>query len=544
MGASAQTGDPTDLPVLSADVPRGAGTIETGPAVTPTVKTIDGAISDWTGTGSGYAGTLLYSHGELIYQDHLFDAYGADDGRDAQRTGLTDPLEEEAPSTYRIDALMAQADAPGQLGIDTPPQVSYDDTYGDTLDHQDHADLNELRLASDGQDLFILARTTTLRPEDRTALLLLADTGGDPATREIPFNSGLSSEVADVAVFLTGTGGRVVDLASGQEIVLAEGSVARNDSDFVNALEARIPGSLLAGESLSLTAATGTAASDGAGFEDLALEEGNGDNPNVANVAFRFDEPVRTWFDKQQALALHAAPSTRSSSTSTSPRSPPASPRRGRRAPATTTASSPRSERISREQGLDGIHQHYGVYLPEADRTGSPLPLQWWLHWRGGNAHTAGAVIPGCSRTSARTDSDRHLAAAAGARRRGTSARPRRRRRGVGRRARPLPDRRGPRVRHRPLDGRLGLVPAVGAVPRPLRPPMPVAGPVTQGAWTGVDVPGCDDLPYERTTRPATSPPTAAAPATSTRGGCSRTSATSRSRSSRAPPTSSSRSAA
>ena len=479
VGASAQTGDPTDLPVLSADVPRGAGTIETGPAVTPTVKTIDGAISDWTGTGSGYAGTLLYSHGELIYQDHLFDAYGADDGRDAQRTGLTDPLEEEAPSTYRIDALMAQADAPGQLGVDTPPQVSYDDTYGDTLDHQDHADLNELRLASDGQDLFILARTTTLRPEDRTALLLLADTGGDPATREIPFNSGLSSEVADVAVFLTGTGGRVVDLASGQEIVLAEGSVARNDSDFVNALEARIPGSLLAGESLSLTAATGTAASDGAGFEDLALEEGNGDNPNVANVAFRLDEPVRTWFDKQQALSLHAG--------TIDPFFRPVDTAQARLRLLRDVRPRPRLPRPHLRVGLHPRRsagerprrrlQHYGVYLPES-YDGIPLPLQWWLHWRGGNAHTAASVVPKMFKQLGE-DRDTIVVSPSG---RGTrtwyngrghvDVRP-----GVGRRVRHLRRRPDTRVRDRALDGRLGFVPAQRPLSRiASRLPLPLRG--------------------------------------------------------------------
>jgi S-formylglutathione hydrolase FrmB len=52
------------------------------------------------------------------------------------------------------------------------------------------------------------------------------------------------------------------------------------------------------------------------------------------------------------------------------------------------------AESLSREQGMDGSAQRYGVYLPAGWREGRPAPLQLWLHWRGGDAHAAGNVIP------------------------------------------------------------------------------------------------------------------------------------------------------
>ena len=78
---------------------------------------------------------------------------------------------------------------------------------------------------------------------------------------------------------------------------------------------------------------------------------------------------------------------------------------------------------------------------------GEPTPLQLWLHWRGGNAHSAGAAIPGMFRDLGDAPRrDRRLAArprhVVVVRRQG----PRRRRAGVGRRARPLHGRREPRA--------------------------------------------------------------------------------------------------
>src|SRR5205823_9586061 len=90
-----------------------AGAKRAGPHVA------DGNLADWVGTPTSYGGTAAYSRGEYIYTDHLFDAYGADDGRDAQRDQVLDPLAQAAPSTYRAEPLF-QANLPGEIGAPNP----------------------------------------------------------------------------------------------------------------------------------------------------------------------------------------------------------------------------------------------------------------------------------------------------------------------------------------------------------------------------------------------------------------------------------------
>ena len=51
-----------------------------------------------------------------------------------------------------------------------------------------------------------------------------------------------------------------------------------------------------------------------------------------------------------------------------------------------------------REQGQEGIVQPYGIYFPQSYDPQKATPLQLWLHWRGGTAHSAGAAIPGMFR--------------------------------------------------------------------------------------------------------------------------------------------------
>ena len=209
-GAHAQvpSGDPQDLPVLSAEVPRGRATLVPSEGPAPVAKAIDGNVSDWVGVPSRYGGTAVYSAGELVYQDHLFDAHGADDGRDATRFEQTDQLEELEPGFYRLDAL-AQADAAGELGVPAPEQYSYGESYGDATSHQDAADLLELRVATDATNIYVVGRTTTMTDATSTGLLLLADTNKDSALGEVPFNSGLVTDTADVAVLLAGGRGLV-----------------------------------------------------------------------------------------------------------------------------------------------------------------------------------------------------------------------------------------------------------------------------------------------------------------------------------------------
>jgi poly(3-hydroxybutyrate) depolymerase len=389
--AAAQAVDPaaTDLPFFAREVPRGTWTTESTGAGTATPKAIDGDIGDWTGDISRYGGTMAYSNGELVYQDHLFDAHGPDDGRDRSRIDRFQPVEGTFPEIYRIEAL-AQADVSGELGIPAPEEVSYNDSFGDADPHQDQADLVEVRVARAAGTLNLLARTTTMTTGE-TALLVLADTGGEPATRTIPFNAGITSGTADLAFFLTGTGGAVADLSSGAITALGAGSVATNTDGFTNAIEAALP---LADGPVQLAIASGMSnASDG--FAPLTIET-NDEVPhaNLANVAFRADEPSRVWFDRNQALALHGGSIDEFFLALDDAKL--ASAVRERVVPGTGGYHDRifiSSDLVAREGGRNGRFQHYGVYLP-SDYTGEPVPLQWWLHWRGGNAHSGAAIVP------------------------------------------------------------------------------------------------------------------------------------------------------
>ena len=132
---------------------------------------------------------------------------------------------------------------------------------------------------------------------------------------------------------------------------------------------------------------------DGGKLKTLGLQ------PNVANVAFRTDRAGARLVGQAagpRPLPRHDRP--RSSRRADLGRMAARRVRAlRRRDPATTTASSAPT-RASPRSGEDGILQHYGVYLPESYRAGEPSPVQWWFHFRGGNAHIAAAVVPGIFR--------------------------------------------------------------------------------------------------------------------------------------------------
>jgi pimeloyl-ACP methyl ester carboxylesterase len=380
-------------PVLSAEVPAGGGrTAALADAAHP--KEVDGRIGDWRGTRPGFGGAVLLSAGELLYEDHLFDAWGPDDGRDAERLAIQDPLMEAVPETYRIDPAL-QANLPGEFGLPAPEQLEYSTNYGD-LEHADQADLAELRLAASRRDLFVLARTTTMlegparegEQPVRTGLLLLFDTGG-PETEPlpVPFGAGITSERADTAVLFVEDRGWVADLRSGAVVSLPADSVVTQPRGYRNAIEARVPRAML-GSVEAVAAATGLAEPGGDRLKALGL------GANLANVAFRTGEPVRDWWDKRQALALHAgtidpffqdvdlARLTSGANESWTP----------------TAGYHERifasKHKISEEKGREGIRQHYGVYLPSEYHAGKASPLQFWMHWRGGSANAGAALAP------------------------------------------------------------------------------------------------------------------------------------------------------
>jgi S-formylglutathione hydrolase FrmB len=388
-----------DLPVFRTQVPAGGGTtVELKPAFDPPRTKVDADPASWRGVLPGYGGAMDYSHGELVYEDHIFDAWGPDNGQNTARLKVLNPLTATLPEFYRLDP--AYQYLPGEFGIPTGP-LTPSTNYGEDP-YEAQADLSQVRLATDARrNLWMLARTTTM--DDRnpaTALLVLLDThpgstrpaNSPTTTYKVPFNSGLTTARGDIAVFLHGSYGAWVDLRHPTEIHrLPLGSVATNAKGYTNAIEAKLPAFLLQGATrrVGIAVAAGLADKSGIQLASLPLQ------PNVANVAFRTDEPARNWFDEDQALELYKGTIDEFFTTADLSRMAAGANQRYVPGPGYHERIFTSSRAISQEGGMDGILQHYGVYLPTTYRAGNPTPTQYWFHFRGGDANIAAAVVPG-----------------------------------------------------------------------------------------------------------------------------------------------------
>jgi hypothetical protein len=114
-GAATAVAD-VEPPVLHAEQRRGTADVTPMPDQAPTGKKVDGRTDDWTGDAPGFSGFSAYSRGELVHTDFLFDAFGADDGDDAERVARNDALEQALPGAYRLEPTY-QYDVGGELGV-------------------------------------------------------------------------------------------------------------------------------------------------------------------------------------------------------------------------------------------------------------------------------------------------------------------------------------------------------------------------------------------------------------------------------------------
>jgi dienelactone hydrolase len=398
-------------PVLHVQQKRGTAVTTELPSVTPTPKTVDGRTDDWVGEAPGFSGLSSYSAGELVHADYLFDAFGADDGDDAERVGRNDALEERHPGFYRLEPTY-QYDAAGQLGAPTGPLgVKGEPVYGDARDtdgrgHVAAADLREVRVAADADTVHLLVRTTTMTADRSAGVVVLADTVDGSPAYDVPFGSGLRTSSGDVALFLSQDGGVAIDLATKQRATL---TVAASSADHDNALEAAIPRELLeqAAKALPEQANGKAKGHDKRGLR-LALAAGVADGPerlvdlksdradvgNLANIAFRPAEPVRIRFDKRQAFALSKATidpffTEIDLAGLTTGRTEAFRPGPGYHERQFRSTSA-----ISTEGDVDGIWQPYGVYVPTSYDGTKKTRTTYWMHWRGGDTHDAAVVSP------------------------------------------------------------------------------------------------------------------------------------------------------
>ncbi len=385
--------EPITPPVAGPEAPGPTQQATDRGSARPTRKKVDGSIGDWTGAAARYGGASTYSRGEFIYQDFLFDDYGADNGDDAERLEILDPLNEAEPCTYRADSLSQAAGS--QLDVPGPGSVSSQENYGDASYPEGaarEADIEEVRVAADGRNVYVLVRTTTMIAGD-TALALLFDTKEGGESTEVPFDAGVSSAKTDVTVFVSreksyvaGTAGTATALAG------SGGRAAFAPAGYVNAIEVSVPRRLVtSGDgSINLAVAAGMSNEGSTGFFDTP-EIG----ANLFNLAFRPTEPVRVWMDKLQAMALLDGQVDDFFTTVDT----------SALLQGTTRSWAPGPgyhERIffSSTPGVQveadyrqGRFQFYGLYIPE-ELVGPRVPLTFWLHWRGGKANSAAAWTP------------------------------------------------------------------------------------------------------------------------------------------------------
>jgi pimeloyl-ACP methyl ester carboxylesterase len=259
---------------------------------------------------------------------------------------------------------------------------------------EDQADLSQVRLGTDSErNLWLLARTTTMNDQDpATALLVLLATRPVKTTYTVPFNSGLTTSEGNIAVFLHGSYGAWVDLAHPTEVhLLPPGSVATNAAGYTNAIEAELPTSLLGGSVHHLGVAVAAGLADSSGTRLATLPQA----PNVANVAFRTHEPARDWFDKDQALELYKGTMDQFFTTADLDRMAAGANQRYIPGPGYHERIFTSTPTISQESGSNGVLQFYGVYLPSDYNPHTLTPTQYWFHFRGGNGNIAAAVVPG-----------------------------------------------------------------------------------------------------------------------------------------------------
>lgn len=361
---------PDELIALSRPLDRGVMNVVEAAPLQPSEKVVDGDLSDWQSQSSGIGGSAQFHAGEHIYTDYIFDAYGADDGDDARRLALLGPVIEFNDRARRIDQLeQAVGD---QLGV--PDPIGAQDRYGDR-GLADGNDLHSLRWAAQGNRLYLAATLVNLNSADQADLLVLLDTGAGP-DQPADIGFGLSTSQYDLAIRLNTEGVTAWNIADSTAVeVGAEVAVDANN----NGLEVGFDAAALTNE---------------AGALNVTVLSVNGDD-SIANVGYRFSEPVAGVYNEQrQALALFNGnvdgfSHQISVADLLTGRTQSSAPGAGYHERQFISA-----DNISTESGESGRIQHYGLYVPTSYDGSQATPISYWLHYRGGKAHSGAAWTP------------------------------------------------------------------------------------------------------------------------------------------------------
>ncbi|MDX1509890.1 MAG: hypothetical protein R3249_00950, partial [Nitriliruptorales bacterium] len=228
---AAPEGVPDALPVIAEPVARGGLDVSELTRQTPAPKVVDGNVDDWVGTPARLAGHSHFDHGELLHTDFLWDAYGADAGEDIDRWNAFAGLTYQETRTIRVDALLRTLEM--QLGVPYP--IGADEEYGNLNHGLVLADMYDVRIAADADNVYVLVRTTVMNPTDEhdvdsLGVLLLADTG--PGGSAADPDLGLPEDHRFDVLLPVSTG--PLGTPPGVDVAL-------NDDGWTNAVEIAVP---------------------------------------------------------------------------------------------------------------------------------------------------------------------------------------------------------------------------------------------------------------------------------------------------------------
>ncbi|HEV2686089.1 MAG TPA: prolyl oligopeptidase family serine peptidase [Actinomycetota bacterium] len=367
--------------------------------VAPSPKSIDGNVSDWTGVPTRLAGTSIYSRGEYVYQDHIDDAWGADDGTDEQRVAQNAPLMNAEPRLYRPFEAFPQA-AGDQFGAPRPPGALLN--YGDTAANdvqRNAADIVEARLAASSSALDFLVRTTGMTAAAKPAVLVLLDTRAGGTYHLARAMGGLTTGAEWALLFADATHAWVSHLGGAPAPL--DATAVWNPEAYTNAVEISVARATVT----DLTDAVGVGIATGVpdpATHLLAAKAPAGAASDLINVAFR-NEPARIWMDENQAFALRDRNIDKflariqirkllDGSTQTFQQRP------GYYERIYEDAGTPVNTDTMDDSYFQGAWQHYGVYIPVGWSPRSYVPATFWMHYRGGHANDAASWEPGILR--------------------------------------------------------------------------------------------------------------------------------------------------
>jgi dienelactone hydrolase len=269
------------LVLVAGACPPGAGAV--------TVHRADGDLSDWQGDPTMLSGETRVSRGELIYDDWLYDDYGAD--------------------------LDQGTNAPVFRGYLAPTQGDYRYPTNSARYGYNAADVRELRLAADAHGLHLAVFLQTVKVRDAAAFTLAIDSRRDLADTDTwPDGVGIDGPPADHFVTSWGSGGYVTD-GRGHQARIQRQAVNLTE----NAIEVDVPWKQLGqmrGRSARLYLVSGVADPQARRYLQPQVGQANATTPGggqpgssaVFDVAFDREETftrfLSHWGEEAQSQAL------------------------------------------------------------------------------------------------------------------------------------------------------------------------------------------------------------------------------------------------